>query len=192
MPAKLALNFELTTNRLLIRRFYESDAIDYNCAIHDAKESLQRWFSWATPLPTLEESLTFIASATLLMEKGSAYHFPIFLKGKDKFIGSISLTLENDAPSWQMGYWLAPKFEGQGYASEAVIAMTKLAFEYLEAQRVFFRIDERNVRSQKIPPKFAFRHEGTLLNCEKLPNGHLQNMQIHAHTPSSWQEFCNS
>lgn len=61
----------------------------------------------------------------------------------------------------QIGYWLAPGARGRGYATRALILLTRWLFE-LGAARVFLTIVAGNVASVQVARRAGFVHEGTM------------------------------
>ena len=65
---------------------------------------------------------------------------------------------------FEIGYWLDSRLCGQGYMTEAVQGITAFAFTELLARRVEIRCDALNEKSQAIPMRLGYWHEGTLRN----------------------------
>lgn len=61
----------------------------------------------------------------------------------------------------QIGYWLAPSARGHGYATRAVILLTRWLFE-LGAARVFLTIVAGNETSVEVARRAGFVYEGTM------------------------------
>ena len=61
----------------------------------------------------------------------------------------------------QIGYWLAPRARGRGYATRAVILLTRWLFE-LGAARVFLTIVAGNEPSVEVARRAGFVYEGTM------------------------------
>jgi RimJ/RimL family protein N-acetyltransferase len=61
----------------------------------------------------------------------------------------------------QIGYWLAPSARGRGYATRAVILLTRWLFE-LGAARVFLTIVAGNETSVAVARGAGFVYEGTM------------------------------
>jgi len=79
--------------------------------------------------------------------------------------------------TFEIGYWLRRSAEGHGYMAEAVQLLTRMAFDTLQANRVEIRMDARNTRSEQIPKRLGFIHEGTLRN--NIPDAHGQPRDTH-------------
>ena len=56
----------------------------------------------------------------------------------------------------------------QGLAPETAAALTKVAFEVNEVNRVEIQCDPNNMRSAAVPRKLGFVHEATLRPCVVL------------------------
>ena len=61
-----------------------------------------------------------------------------------------------------LGYALAPRFHGRGYATEAVRALVDHGFASRGAERIFASVFVGNVASRRVAEKAGMRFEGTL------------------------------
>lgn len=61
----------------------------------------------------------------------------------------------------QIGYWLAPSARGRGFATRAVILLTRWLFD-LGAERVFLTIVAGNDESVAVARRAGFVYEGTM------------------------------
>jgi RimJ/RimL family protein N-acetyltransferase len=57
---------------------------------------------------------------------------------------------------------------------------TRFAFNVLDARRVETRVDDRNLRSWRIPERLGFTLEGTLQNEARDVGGELRDMRAYA------------
>lgn len=82
-------------------------------------------------------------------------------------VGDVSVVLPS-APHLQaeIGYLVAPEYQGNGYATEAARAIVDLAFAYLGAHRVSGRLDGRNVASARVLERLGMRQEAHLIENE--------------------------
>ncbi|NMP24904.1 GNAT family N-acetyltransferase [Sulfobacillus harzensis] len=65
--------------------------------------------------------------------------------------------------AWQnatLGYWIDSRFQGQGFATEAVSGMLKAAFQILRLHRVQAAIMPHNLPSLAVVKKLGFTYEG--------------------------------
>ena len=82
---------------------------------------------WPYPADGAERVVREIALPA--MQAGQEWHWSIRpTKASDQLIGVISL---RDKPDNNRGFWIAPDWQGQGFASEAAAAVTGFWFETL-------------------------------------------------------------
>jgi [ribosomal protein S5]-alanine N-acetyltransferase len=78
-------------------------------------------------------------------------------------VGTISLTniLRGPLQSASLGYWVARQHNGSGFATSAVSAVLRHAFERMQLHRVEAGTLPDNVASQKVLLRNGFREIGT-------------------------------
>lgn len=83
----------------------------------------------------------------------------VCLKENGCLIGRCGLQVEfiGDQGDYELGYMISGKYQGKGYAKEAVRAILSYADEELEAPRVLLRIDDANLTSWHFAEKMGFR-----------------------------------
>ena len=84
----------------------------------------------------------------------------------------------------QFGYWLAPTARGRGYATRAVMLLTRWLFE-LGAARVFMTIVADNDASIAVARRAGFVHEGTMRSHAVWQNQRYDVMWFAA-LPREW------
>ncbi|ANU12103.1 ribosomal protein N-acetyltransferase [Planococcus antarcticus DSM 14505] len=164
-PVLLDFPEEFESERLLIRAPRREDAkASYEAVMHSL-EAFRPWLPFAQQKPDLSETeATLIeAAANFKLRKDLRLHF--FLKETGQFIGSTGLhRIDWEVRKFEIGYWIDSRFEGKGFATEAVERITRFAFEELGANRVEIRCDPDNVRSRAVANRLHFELEGTLRN----------------------------
>jgi len=149
---------ELATPRLLLRAWRAGDGTALVREADDPRVS--QFLRDRFPSPYLREHADFwIAHA------GSQQPLTDFAIVRDgEPIGGIGLEMLPDVASIgaEIGYWLGVRHWGQGYASEAVAAITAYAFDTLELLRVQAGVYAPNVASARVLEKCGFEREGTL------------------------------
>jgi RimJ/RimL family protein N-acetyltransferase len=111
----------------------------------------------------------------------------LWLRSDGTFLGGIGLHPINwNVPSFEIGYWLRKSATGQGYMTEAVRLMTRLAFETLEANRVFIRCSAKNSHSASVARRAGYVAEGALRNAERATDGELYDMLFFGMTPGEY------
>lgn len=62
----------------------------------------------------------------------------------------------------ELGYWITPDEQGNGYATEAADLCLTHAFDQLGLHKVWARTNEDNEASQRVLEKLGFQREGVL------------------------------
>jgi RimJ/RimL family protein N-acetyltransferase len=106
-------------------------------------------------------------SVTELTGAGQALTLGVEVIQTGELIGDVILFWH----SWQhaggeVGYVFAPAAGGQGYATEAALAVLRLGFEELGLHRITARIDERNEPSARLARRIGMRQEARLVHNE--------------------------
>jgi RimJ/RimL family protein N-acetyltransferase len=111
----------------------------------------------------------------------------IFYREDSRLLGGTGLhRIDWDIRSFEIGYWIRPEEEGKGLVTESTFALCKLAFETLDARRVFIRCRASNVRSAAIPLRLGFQLEGRMLNGALTEDGAVEDMLSFGITPELW------
>ncbi len=162
------------SERLLIRCPLPGDGAQLRGRVLEAQEHLIPWMPWAVEVNSEEAYEEMVRQKHLDYLARKDMQLMLFLKDTDTLIGSSGLhRIDWSVPKFEIGYWIHPDFEGQGYVTEAVLAITEFAFETLEAKRVEIRCDARNVRSAAVAERAGYTLEGTLRHeaRDHLTNG---------------------
>jgi ribosomal-protein-alanine N-acetyltransferase len=148
----------LTTARLKLRPLIEAD-IPAHYAVFADPEVARYWSRepW-TELAQAEES---IRAGMAAAADGSEVRFGIELLSTGELIGNVGLHhFFEQNRRCEIGYALASKHWGQGYATEALRAAIQHGFDALHLNRIEADIDPRNIGSARVLEKLGFRKEG--------------------------------
>ena len=102
--------------------------------------------------------------------RNTFFRFYIFRKEQpDQIIGSVSFGQIQEAPfySCSIGYKLDTRFQGFGYAREAVSAAISILCDTIPIHRITAYILPENTRSIRLAEELHFQYEGT---CMRLVN----------------------
>ena len=118
---------------------------------------------------------------------GTGYGFGVFVGGS--FSGEINLSSVQRGPfqSGYVGYWIDQAQAGKSYTSEAVVVLSRYAFEDLRLHRLQISIIPRNHRSHRVVQKLGIRDEGTALRYLEI-NGTWEDHVRYAITAEEWLE----
>lgn len=169
----------LETERLILRRWEESDAEDlYKYASNPDVGPIAGWLAHQS----LDESRKVINN---VFNGKEAY--AICLKEDGKAIGAIELKLNGHTDmterddECELGYWLGKPFWGQGLMPEAAREILRHAFEDIGMSKVWCGYYEGNTKSKRVQEKVGFKYQWTtegvdvpLINEKRT--GHVNSM----------------
>jgi ribosomal-protein-serine acetyltransferase len=177
--ARPAVPLEVETPRLVLRAPHPDFAESVNEAIRESFAELHRWMPWAAEIPTLEasrEQQRAGRSAFLARDD-----LPVVMFCGPRVVGCSGLhRMDWSVPRFEIGYWVRTPDCGQGYATETVEALERLAFEGLGARRVEIRADPLNTRSRAVPERLGYECEGILRNEARAPDGRIRDTVVYA------------
>lgn len=118
---------------------------------------------------------------------GTGYGFGIFVGGT--FAGEVNLSSVQRGPlqTADVGYWIDRDQAGNSYMPEAVVLVTRFAFEDLALHRLQVAIIPRNFRSRRVVEKLGLREEGLALRLVEI-NGVWEDHLRYAITAEEWAE----
>ena len=139
------------TERLLLRPGWAEDAADLARAI-DSEKVIRNLA--VVPWPyRLADAEAFLALPCEVKRP----RFLITRRADGTLVGGIGLHGKHEA---ELGYWIAPEYWGQGYATEAGRAVIALADDSLRLPRVTAGHALDNPNSGKVLAKLGFRPGG--------------------------------
>lgn len=174
--------------RLIARRFHARDLDDF-VAMRNNPE-VARYQSWDSYTP--EEGRSFIEDmASAKLGEPGWFQFALESKQTGEFIGDCGLSLRDENRQAQIGYTIAHRHWGKGYASEAVSALISYAFIAFGLNRISASVDPRNGGSCRVLEKSGFRREGDLIESEWF-KGAWADDAIYAILRREWQSMVRS
>jgi len=148
----------LTTDRLLLRSVGPQDTDVVYSAAQDPE--IQRWTTIPSPyLPEHAQSFT-----EQLVPEGwancSMFTFGVFLP-EGELVGMLGITMRSLGVG-EVGFWATKEYRGNGYITEATVAVSRWAFTRLSIDRVEWRAEVGNKGSRAVAEHAGFTVEGTL------------------------------
>ena len=152
----------LTIDEDLILHQPQTDFAEELFAIVDENRTyLEQWLPWVRGTKTVEDSLKFLKDARRFSEGGQQLHTLIIYKGK--IVGLVGFnTIQKKHQKGEIGYWIAENMQGKGIVTKAVKCLIDYGFKHLNFNRIIIRVSTENFKSQQIPQRLGFVHEGTL------------------------------
>ncbi len=147
---------QLETDRLIMRMWRNEDFEPYLQLCSDP--DVMRYLG-GKPLDRLEawRNMAFIVGHWQLLGYG---HWAVEEKATGAFVGRIGFMNPEGWPAFELGWTLARKFWGRGYASEGARRALTYAFDELDRDHVISLIDPLNTNSIKVAERLGEKLEG--------------------------------
>ena len=160
---ELARTYRIQTERLVLRCYEPGDAPALHQAITRSIDHLHPWLPWVQQEPKAPEArVGLIRMFRGQFDLGLDYAFGIFDREEKELLGSTGLHTRIGKNAREIGYWIGVDHIGKGYATEAVGALIRTAFDIEGLTRIEIRCAPDNIRSQHVPEKLGFRMEGII------------------------------
>jgi ribosomal-protein-serine acetyltransferase len=140
--------------RIRLRRWRDSDIDRLHLAVNDSLVHLRPWIPWALQDYTRDSAIAFITDSRQLWTTGDRYDYAVVVN--DELAGGCGLHRRIGEGGLEIGYWLHPAYTGQGIATEAVTALTALAFALPDIDHLQIWHDAANTASAGIPRRLGF------------------------------------
>jgi len=96
------------------------------------------------------------------------FQLAIVNRNDNKLIGDVGIHFLEDNAQAEVGYTLAPDFQGQGYATEALKAVISYLFFEMKKHRVTASVDPNNIKSIRLLERLGMRKEGHFIKSFKV------------------------
>ncbi len=155
--SSVPLDYRIETERLALQ-MSRADETDF---VWDATRyaGFNDGMMWNTP-ESKEELEQFLEEVPERWESGVGYLFTFRDKVKDVPLGRI--VVDYRCGAWNTGFWTHPKYQGAGYATEALGGVLRFAFEVLEAKVVKACHADWNVASRTVLERNGFRFKARI------------------------------
>lgn len=180
-PLLIDVPEELETERMVVRIARPGEGAAVSEAVRESHAELKPWLTWAATVPTPAESEHQAREAHAKFHARTDLIYRGWLKGTGEFVvGSGLHRIDWSVPRFEVGYFVRTRFARQGFVSEMVRAMERLAFESLGAARVEIRCDDGNERSWRVAERCGFRLEAVLRCHNRWHDGSLRDLRVYA------------
>jgi RimJ/RimL family protein N-acetyltransferase len=133
-----------------------------------------RYWSHA-PFTELDAAKKLLTDIHQLSGEGTLYEWGIALSATDEVIGTCTLaSIDRRHRRAEIGFALAARAWGHGYAREAVARLIEHAFGTLDLHRLEADVDPRNEASLRLLERLGFVREGYLRERYHV-NGEIQD-----------------
>jgi RimJ/RimL family protein N-acetyltransferase len=147
---------ELETERLRFRLPRESDFPTYGKWY--ANMDVMRYLGGKT-LSTIEgwRHMAYLIGHWAMRGYG---YYAVEEKATGRLVGRVGYTNQTGWPGFELGWTIAPEFQGKGYATEAANMLLPYAFDVLDQPHVISLIHPDNAPSRRVAEKLGERIEG--------------------------------
>jgi RimJ/RimL family protein N-acetyltransferase len=148
---------------LTLRCWWPDDAARLKQAVDENREYLKPWMPWAHGDPEpLDAVVQWLRTVRGRFDLDQDFGYAILNRDESLVLGSCGLHTRLGEGARMIGYWIHQAHAGQGLATEAAAALTRVAFEVDGVNRVEIHCDPRNLASAAIPRKLGYTYEATL------------------------------
>jgi len=167
-----------------LRLVEERHAEEMFATVDRNRAYLRQWLPWVDATKSAEDSLAFIRSVLDMFAAHNGFTAAIWHRERVAgVIGTHRIDWRNRRV--ELGYWLAEEFQGRGLMSDACRLAIAHLFGEMDLHRVEIRCAAGNAKSNAIPRRLGFKHEGTLRDAE-LVNGRYLDLLVYAMLKSEW------
>ena len=181
----VAIPAQIDTGRLLLRQPQPGDGWALCEAVGASIDELRLWMPWAQDEPSAADSEANVGRMQANFERREDLAYFIFERGPGgsagALVGGTGLhRIEWTVPRFEIGYWRRSDRAGRGFVTEAVRALSRMAFDALAAQRVEIRMDDRNLASARVAERAGFRFEGLLRRDTRGIQGEVRDTRVYS------------
>ena len=183
MPSSFALLLE--TNRLIIRPFTAGDLATFIAYRNDPQVAVYQGWSLPYTQAMADEFLEEMRVSNPL-EDTHWRQLVLEIKASGEMIGDVAFhRLSADPRQAEIGITLASRYQGKGYAGEAVSALLDYLFGELKLHRVMATTDVENTRAIRGLDRFGFRREAHFVENYPTENGYTSEY-VYAMLDREW------
>ena len=170
--------YRIESKRLVIRCYSPMDAQYLQKSIQESLEHLRPWMPWVKTEPEeLKVKIERLREFRADFDLSKNYVYGVFDPKETQLLGGTGLHPRVGSNAFEIGYWIHVNHVNKGYATEISAALTKVAFEVENVNRVEIHCDPDNIRSAAIPKKLGYVFEATLRNrCENIEGELIDSM----------------
>lgn len=157
-------DFEIITTRLALRLIPAEDASALQHLLVNSP-TLHTWLDWCDENVSLKDAQEFVLATRLNWVKTSAFGFGIYDRTNHSLLGMAAVNeLYHTFNMASIGYWVADRYQRQGYAQEAINALAEFCFAKLGLTRIEIVCDPDNTASQALIESVGAHREAIARN----------------------------
>ena len=146
------------------------------------KDFLSEWLEWPARYSKPEVAFDYLR----MIEPTNEPSYLIVVD--DKIVGGHGFVDFNEGnKTAEIGYWLAPQFNGRGLVTRGIKFLEDLAFGQLGTNRMQIRVDVGNLKSQAVAIRAGYKKEGVLRQGYVLRNV-PRDVIMYSKLKSEWEK----
>ena len=173
----------ITTDRLLLRKLEINDRDDFF-----TYRSLPEVYEYQSFMPKnvaqVDDFIRDIQSDPNI--PNTWFQLAIIKRDGDVLIGDIGIHFLEDNAQVEVGYTLAPSYQGKGYAIESLKAVINYLFFDLKKHRVSASVDPNNIKSIRLLEKLGMRKEAHFIKSYRMGDVWLDDC-VYAMLKEEWK-----
>jgi RimJ/RimL family protein N-acetyltransferase len=172
-------------SRIIVRLWADSDAEALFAAIDNARSHLKPWMDWVDRHQEPADTRDSITRWLIEFTRRENIALGICVRADNRTVlGATGFhNIDWTVPAVEVGYWVIPEVQGQGYVTEAVALLTDFAFAEFNANRISIQCDPHNERSKRVAERLGYQLEGRLRNKARTPDGGLRDTLVYSLVP---------
>ena len=152
-----AFNTEIRTQRLTLK----PHDICYLATTHRYASDMENTkYMTCLPCENIEETKAFLHSCAQEWEKPAPGFYELAILKNGEHIGAVSIYLNPERDTANLGWILASEHHGHGYATEAAAALVDFARKKLGIRRFTAHCDRENAASENVMRKLGMKKVG--------------------------------
>jgi RimJ/RimL family protein N-acetyltransferase len=171
--------YRIVTPRLVLRCWQPSDAEMLAAATNENIDHLRTFMVWADNYPQpIEQTIESLRKWRGSFDLGQDFPYGVFNREETRVLGGTGLHTWLGKNVREIGYWIHKDFTNRGLATELSAALTRVAFDVENVERVEIHCVVENVASAAVPRKLGYSLDGTLRQRISLLDNRLHDMMV--------------
>lgn len=154
---------------ITLRRWTVDRADDLDAAINESLPELMAFMPWATADHDLAATTGYLVQSRGEWDSGESFNYAMLTPVGD-VVGACGLMSRQGPGVLEIGYWVSTAHAGNGYATAAVLALTRVGLGQSGIDRVEIHHDLDNPASGRVAAKAGFHEVGRIEVEKKAPN----------------------
>ena len=153
-------------------------------AVDTQRLYLREWLPWVDLTKSVDDTLAFIHSSIEKNKTGE--QLTTFIYNGVDLAGSIGfVNINKDQKIGEIGYWLHRDMQRQGIMTQTCQRFIDYAFRIKALNRIEIKVANQNIKSQAIPKRLGFTHEGTLREALQM-YGKFHDLELFSFLRREW------